>query len=400
MATAIVINGVTYQQPDQGTPPPWGDDQAEIIAALASTTLQKSGGTFTLTAETDFGGTYGLKSKYYKTKGTNIASAGEFRLANAEVISWRNQANNANLDAYYNDTNQFQVADILDAGLTASRAVVSNSLKVLTSATTTATEIGYVNGVTSAIQTQLNTKLTDPMTTNGDIIIRAAGVPARLGIGSSGQVLAVSGGAPVWTTVAGTGDVVGPATSTDNTVARFDGTNNKTIQGSAVVIDDSANVTGVNNLTVNALATLSGAVIGGRESYNVGNISVAITNSTNYVGILGAANDGRTCQVGMPRAGSIVSFNMALNLWYVSGSGSTADATITVRKNGSDFLSLATQALTTAGRYSKITTATRGSNTFSAGDAFDAKIVFANSGGSGDPFSCAISVTMEVQFDT
>lgn len=44
------------------------------------------------------------------------------------------------------------------AGLTASRAVVTDGSKVLTSSATTATEIGYVSGVTSAIQTQVNTK--------------------------------------------------------------------------------------------------------------------------------------------------------------------------------------------------------------------------------------------------
>jgi len=42
--------------------------------------------------------------------------------------------------------------------LTASRAVASDASGFLVSATTTATELGYVNGVTSAIQTQLNTK--------------------------------------------------------------------------------------------------------------------------------------------------------------------------------------------------------------------------------------------------
>lgn len=42
--------------------------------------------------------------------------------------------------------------------LTASRAVVSDASGFLSSATTTSTEIGYVNGVTSAIQTQLNGK--------------------------------------------------------------------------------------------------------------------------------------------------------------------------------------------------------------------------------------------------
>lgn len=84
------------------------------------------------------------------------------------------------------------------AALTASRAVVSDGSGFLASATTTATEIGYVNGVTSAIQTQLDAKTTNPMTTNGDIIIRAAGVPARLAVGSTGQFLGVSSGLPAY----------------------------------------------------------------------------------------------------------------------------------------------------------------------------------------------------------
>ena len=45
------------------------------------------------------------------------------------------------------------------ANLTINRALVSNGSGDVTPATTTSTEIGYVNGVTSAIQTQLNTKL-------------------------------------------------------------------------------------------------------------------------------------------------------------------------------------------------------------------------------------------------
>lgn len=44
------------------------------------------------------------------------------------------------------------------AAVTASRAVVSDGSGFISAATTTATEIGYVNGVTSAIQTQLNAK--------------------------------------------------------------------------------------------------------------------------------------------------------------------------------------------------------------------------------------------------
>lgn len=44
------------------------------------------------------------------------------------------------------------------AGLTASRALVSNSSGVLVVSTVTSTELGYVSGVTSALQTQLNAK--------------------------------------------------------------------------------------------------------------------------------------------------------------------------------------------------------------------------------------------------
>lgn len=38
------------------------------------------------------------------------------------------------------------------------------------------------------------------LTTNGDLIYRAAGAPSRLGIGSAGQVLTVSAGLPSWAT--------------------------------------------------------------------------------------------------------------------------------------------------------------------------------------------------------
>jgi hypothetical protein len=67
------------------------------------------------------------------------------------------------------------------------------------------TELGYLDGVTSAIQTQLDAKIAKTLTTTtGDIIYASgANTPARLGIGSSAQVLTVSGGIPAWATPAG-----------------------------------------------------------------------------------------------------------------------------------------------------------------------------------------------------
>lgn len=117
MSVAITINGVSYDQPNQGTPEPWGDDQAAIIVALAASTLQKSGGTFTLTAEVDFGATYGLKTQYYKTRSSNLADAGQFRLANSDKISWRNAANSGNLDLDVNGSDHLLFNGVqLDTG--------------------------------------------------------------------------------------------------------------------------------------------------------------------------------------------------------------------------------------------------------------------------------------------
>jgi len=50
------------------------------------------------------------------------------------------------------------------------------------------------------------TGMTNPMTTTGDTIYSSSGsTPARLGIGSTGQVLTVAGGVPTWASAAGGG---------------------------------------------------------------------------------------------------------------------------------------------------------------------------------------------------
>ena len=60
---------------------------------------------------------------------------------------------------------------------------------------------------TGSAWTNLDTTgMVNPMTTTGDTIYASSGsTPARLGIGSTGQVLTVSGGVPSWATPAGGG---------------------------------------------------------------------------------------------------------------------------------------------------------------------------------------------------
>jgi hypothetical protein len=58
------------------------------------------------------------------------------------------------------------------------------------------------------------------------------------------------------------GDVVGPASATDNAVARFDATTGKLLQNSLVIVDDTGSVTGVNALTAQSLTVNNNATLG------------------------------------------------------------------------------------------------------------------------------------------
>lgn len=99
-------------------------------------------------------------------------------------------------------------------GLTASTALTSNASKDLTSSAVTSTELGVLAGVSTGvvIQTQLNTKITNPMNSGGDLITGgASGVPTRVANGSAGQVLTSAGTTlpPTWTTVSGSAPTTG-----------------------------------------------------------------------------------------------------------------------------------------------------------------------------------------------
>lgn len=62
--------------------------------------------------------------------------------------------------------------------------------------------------------------------------------------------------------ISASGDVVGPASSTDNAIARFDSTTGKLIQNSGVIVDDSNNVTGIVDLTSNTVKSTTTIGVG------------------------------------------------------------------------------------------------------------------------------------------
>jgi hypothetical protein len=89
---------------------------------------------------------------------------------------------------------------VATANDTPARLAVGTNGQVLKANSATATGLEWASD---------SAGMTNPMTTTGDTIYSSSGsTPARLGIGSTGQVLTVSGGVPSWATPAGGGGAV------------------------------------------------------------------------------------------------------------------------------------------------------------------------------------------------
>lgn len=164
MAQNTTLNGVSYSIPDPGDTG-WGASLTAFLVAIAPGVLQKTGGTFILTADVNFGAAFGLKSAYFATRASNPSSTGILRLANSDTFGFRNFTNSGNLLFSVNasDGLLFNGSPIGQFVSTADRAVITNGSGTLAVSPTTATEVGYVSGVTAAIQAQLNTKATDSL---------------------------------------------------------------------------------------------------------------------------------------------------------------------------------------------------------------------------------------------
>lgn len=227
MSVSLTVNGVTYAYPqlnDEG----WAADVTGWATAVTAGMLQKAGGSFTLTADVNFGATYGLIVEYLKSNTANVSSSGEIRLANTDVIAFRNAANSANLELSINPANDHLIFDGVDLSASSS-----------------------------------------------------------------------------------SGNVIGPVSSTDNAMARFDGITGQLLQNSGVLLDDSNNMSGVTSVTLD-----NGATDGGRVNFNGG--------SSSYVG---SSADGATLQIAGFTAASVPA--------GVSNSIQAARTT-TVTTNGTD----------------------------------------------------------------
>lgn len=209
MATSVNYEGSSYSVAAVGERSYAGAAKIDgLLIALAQNVLQHTGGSFTLSADVDWGNVAGHVLKYIKSSAGTIADAGFLRLNKTDTIKWRNNANSGNVtldvssdrlrwegvnlvgisttDTLTNKTmsgtnNTFSniayaslvlTGGIVNADINASAAIALNKLAAmtasrvpvadgsgfLTASSVTATELGYLSGVTSAIQTQLDAK--------------------------------------------------------------------------------------------------------------------------------------------------------------------------------------------------------------------------------------------------
>jgi hypothetical protein len=131
---------------------------------------------------------------------------------------------------------------------------------------------------TGAATININSIGAKALTKNGATALSAGDIPsgAAVEVVYDGTQFQVVSAMPV----TATGDVVGPASATDNAVVRFDATTGKLIQNSVVIIaDTTGDVTGVGNLTASGNLTAGGIATIGAGSASTP--SLTTTGDTN-----------------------------------------------------------------------------------------------------------------------
>ena len=415
MATSLTINGVAYSYPTTGDVR-WGANATAWASAVTTGMLQKAGGTFQLLADVNFGTTYGILSQYYKTRTANIAATGQFRLARADQIVWRNQANSADLVLEVNASDQLLfngespgfidavgdtatidltitgstlTADIVALSITnaminASAAIAFSKLAALSSGNILVGSAGNVatsvamsgdatiiasgaltianNAVSNAKSAQMATLTIKGNNTGGtanalDLTVTQTTAILNSMVGDSGAggtkglvPAPASGDAAAnkflkadgsWSAPTGAGDVVGPASSTDNGFAKFDGTTGKLIKDSAATISNG-DVNASAAIAVNKLAasTASRALV----SDGSGFISAATTTATE-IGFVNGVTSSIQTQISANQLRSVLTAKGDL---YAATASNTVDR-LAVGTNG--FLLQANSSTSTGLQY-------------------------------------------------
>ncbi len=172
MATTVLFNGVSYSVPNTGDDG-WGESLTSYFVAISTGALQKTGGVFSITADINFGASFGLISNYFKSRTANIATVGVLRLANTDTIAFRNFGLGGNLTIGVNASDKFVF----------SADIVANISGTATNVTGVVTEVhGGTNQSSYTLGDTLYASATDtlsklPAGTPGQLLMQGATVP-------------------------------------------------------------------------------------------------------------------------------------------------------------------------------------------------------------------------------
>lgn len=155
MAVTLTVNGSSFSYPSSETDTFWGAAATGWAQAVTNGMLQKAGGSFTLTANVDFGASFGLKSAFFGSRTANPSSAGLLRLANIDTFGFRNAANSGDLLFSINPANDHLLFDGVD--LSAS----SSSGNVVGPGSSTDNALARYNGITGQLLRNSNAILND-----------------------------------------------------------------------------------------------------------------------------------------------------------------------------------------------------------------------------------------------
>jgi len=111
------------------------------------------------------------------------------------------------------------------------------------------------------------------------------------------------------------GDILGPSSSTDNTIPRFDSTTGKLLQGSGVTIDDSNNMIFYSLINTVQAETCTDNTVGASAQ------ALTITPTSSYIEITNADADG--CNITMSETGMVA--GRVATLCVVSNAGATVN---------------------------------------------------------------------------
>ncbi len=158
MALPAEYNNIPVEVGEQGDPAPWGPEYTQLLTTIMQGSLVQNGDNFSLsTVDGDFGPLFGIVSIYLKSRSASIADDGFIRMAVDDVISWRNNDDDDNLDLSVN----------------ASDFLFFNGQKLLTQASPT----DYVSSITGTANQVIASAATGAVTLSLPQNIHTAATP-------------------------------------------------------------------------------------------------------------------------------------------------------------------------------------------------------------------------------